>query len=206
MTHKDKEEIMKKFDLQFFAGDEEETEEKKEVKMLTEEEAKALAEKEADRRATKAIQTAKEKWEKEFQEKLAKEKELAQLSAEERKAKEFEEQQKQFEVERKTFVKEKLTLQAEKDMISKGLPSEFASLMIGSNAEETLSNINTFEQTFRKAVEQAVEEKIKGKTPKSGTTETEYNPFNKETFNLSEQGRLYRENPAEAERLRKVAK
>ena len=49
-----------------------------------------------------------------------------------------------------------------------------------------------------------IKEKSNGYTPKSGKVITN-NPFAKDTFNLTEQGRLFRDNPEEARRLASAA-
>ena len=49
-----------------------------------------------------------------------------------------------------------------------------------------------------------IKEKTNGYTPKGGKVITN-NPFAKDTFNLTEQGRLFRDNPEEARRLASAA-
>lgn len=53
-------------------------------KTYTEDEVKKMVQAEADRMTTKGLQTAREKWEAEQEQKLQQAKELAELSAEER--------------------------------------------------------------------------------------------------------------------------
>lgn len=176
-------------------------------KTYTEEEVKKMVQAEADRMTTKGLQTAREKWEAEQAEKLKQAKELAELSAEERAKKEFELERESFLKEKAEIIKERLTLQTEKDLISKGLPPDFASMLVAENPEVTLKNINMFEQKFRAALEVAIDERVKGRTPTKGVNDGDkvFNPWAKETFNLTEQGKILKEDPVLAERLRKSA-
>lgn len=178
---------------------------KTEVKTYTEDEVKKMVQAEADRMTTKGLQTAREKWEAEQAEKLKQAKELAELSAEERAKKEFELERESFLKEKAEIIKERLTLQTEKDLISKGLPPDFASMLVAENPEVTLKNINMFEQKFRAALEVAIDERVKGRTPTKGSNDGDkvFNPWAKETFNLTEQGKILKEDPVLAERLRK---
>jgi len=197
---------MIKFDLQLFADDQE-----KEPLQLTQEELDAKIQAETDRKVTKALETAKAKWEADYGERIKQERkeaeELAKLSEKERAEKERQKERELFEQERKQFERERLELQTIKILNERNIPSEFAPFVIADTNEGTLDRINQMEELFNKAIESAVDARLKGKTPKTGGTQsTETNPFDKATFNLSEQGRLYKENPQEAERLRALAK
>ncbi|MDD3001757.1 MAG: DUF4355 domain-containing protein [Candidatus Riflebacteria bacterium] len=201
-----------KMNLQLFAEGEAEPEVTSEPpieqpKTYTEDEVKKMVQAEADRMTTKGLQTAREKWEAEQEQKLQQAKELAELSAEERAKKEFELERESFLKEKAEIIKERLTLQTEKDLISKGLPPDFATMLVAENPEVTLKNINMFEQKFRAALEVAIDERVKGRTPTKGSNDgdKQFNPWAKESFNLTEQGKILKEDPVLAERLRKSA-
>lgn len=143
-------------------------------KTFTEDEVKAQVQAEADRRVSKALETAKVKWAEEEQAKVKQAEELAKLSEKERLAKELEIQRNEFEQEKSKFQRERLTLQTEKDLINKNLPPEFAELLVSENAEKTLEKINMFEASWQAAIERAIDDKVKGRTPtgnNSGSTE-----------------------------------
>ena len=160
-----------KMNLQLFAEDtttEAETTEVdavEQVKTYTEDEVKAQVQAETDRKVTKALETAKAKWLEEEQAKLKQAEELAKLSEKERAAKELEIKFAELEAEKSKFQKERLTLQTEKDLISKDMPPEFAPFVVADTAEQTLININTLQASWQAAIEKAIDDKVKGRTP-----------------------------------------
>jgi vacuolar-type H+-ATPase subunit I/STV1 len=136
-----------------------------EVKTYTEDEVKKLVQSEADRMFTQGSKKLREKWEQEQQEKIKQAEELAKLSEKERAAKELEIQRTEFEQEKSKFQRERLTLQTEKDLISKDMPAEFAPFVVADTAEQTLININTLQASWQAAIEKAIDDKVKGRTP-----------------------------------------
>nr|WP_205397287.1 DUF4355 domain-containing protein [Streptococcus lutetiensis] len=99
---------------------------------------------------------------------LKKEKDYAQLSQEEREQREFEDSKKAFAEEKAKFEHDKLVVQVEKDLVSKGLPVEFAEMFALGNAEESLKKVGEFEQVFNKAVAEAVKVSLRQKAPFTG--------------------------------------
>lgn len=157
-----------------------------EVKTFTQEEVDKLIQAETDRKTTKALQTAKEKWEEEYKAKLETEKseaeKLASMSAEERAKAEFESQRAEWEKEKAEFEKGKLKLEATKELSSEGLPVEFVDYVLADTAEQTQANIKMFKETWSKALDQMVSERLKGKTPSVGSTLPETSKLTKEEF------------------------
>ncbi|MGB3160385.1 MAG: DUF4355 domain-containing protein [Carnobacterium sp.] len=147
----------------------EELEKKEEAKTFTEEEVAKMVQAETDRKTTKALETAREKWEKEFKEKLEAEKseaeKLGAMTADERAKAEFEAERAQFELDRKTYQLEKLELQTVKELSAEGLPTSFSSYIMADKAEDISINIKNFKSKWEQALSDAVEEKLKGKTP-----------------------------------------
>lgn len=139
------------------------------VKTYTEEELQA----EADRRVSKALEKSRTKWELE-QEKLLSQKveeaeRLAKLSEEE-KNKELESLRiKDLEEREAELNKKVLELEAVKQLSSKNLPTNFSSIVMASTAEEVMENIKNVETLFKEEVQAAVEEKLKGNTPRTGS-------------------------------------
>ena len=132
---------------------------------------------EFDRRMTKGIQTAlkkkeeelKKQWELEQNEKLSEAEKLAGMS--EKQKQEY--QLKQIEKERDAYSAElnayKLKDQTKKIAEEKGLPLALIDLLDFRNikAEEVGTRIDTMLDTFNKAVEKAVNDKLKEATPQS---------------------------------------
>lgn len=135
------------------ATDKEQTKEK----LFTQEELDKIIEK----RLARALKKAEE-------EKIEAER-LAKMSEAERQQALFDKEKAKFEEERKQYQREKMELEVIKQMSSKGLPVEFSKYLIADDAETALNNIKTFEAEWQKAIEKAVNEKLKGSTPKTGS-------------------------------------
>jgi len=177
---------------------------------LTEEELQKKIESESDKKLDKALKTAREKWEKEFNEKLEKEKKeaerLAKLSEKERKEEELNKREEELNKRLAEIEKKELKTDAIAILNEKSLPAEFADLLLSENAEGTLENINKFEKSFNDAVAKKVKETLAGTPPKIKPNNSEVNPWSKEHYNLTEQGRLLKEDPEKAKLLMKQAK
>lgn len=141
---------------------------KSEVKTYTQEEFQA----ETEKLIAKAVAEAQGKWNTDFEVKLKEETEKAaqraKMSAEERAKAEFDEQVKNFNDEKAKYDAERLEFDCTKQLAANSLPVEFSKMLTGTTAEETKTNIENFKTAFTKAVEAAVEEKLKGKTPETG--------------------------------------
>lgn len=79
--------------------------------------------------------------------------------------------------EKKKYLAERLEFHAEKALSKEQLPISFAKLLCGESEEETMENIAVFKEEFTKAVETALSEKLKGKTPKTASAEIGFDPF-----------------------------
>lgn len=178
-----------------------EQEDKKENKTYTEEELQKLLQSETDRKVSKALETAKSKWQEEYEAKLEQEKseaeKLAKLSEQERQQLELDKMKQQFEEERKKFMREKLELQTVKELSSLGLPTDFANFVMADDAETIQSNIATFKTQFEQAIEKAVNERLQGTTPKTATKQAN-GGITKEQFrkmSIAEKTALFNEDP-----------
>ena len=142
-----------------------ETEEVEETKTYTEEELQKLLQSETDRRIT----SAQKKWEAEYMERLEAEtseaEKLASMSAEERAKSEFEKEKAEWLKEKSTFEKEKMKLEATKLLNSEGLPITFVDYVVGDTAENVQENIKVFKDEWTKSLDEAVTERLKGRTP-----------------------------------------
>lgn len=165
--------------LQLFAEQQEvdpqeQTEVVEEVKTFTEEEVQKMLQSEADKRVSEALKTARSKWEVEKEQEKEEAEKLASMSEAERQQAIMEQQKQEFERERALFQKEKLELQITKEMAEKNLPVQFAELLVTDNAETSLNNIKLFEESWKEALDLAVQEKLKSPSIKrSETTFTE---------------------------------
>ena len=180
-----------------------------EVKTYTEEEVQAMLQKETDRKTTKALETAKSKWEAEYQAKLETEKseaeKLAKMSEAERFEAELAKQKDAFESERAQFNREKLELQTVKELAAEGLPTEFSSYVLADSAETIKENIKTFKTKWQAEIEKAVDERLQGRTPKTAN-KPKGEVITKEQFSkmgYNERLNLFNSNPDLYEQLQK---
>ena len=58
-----------------------------------------------------------------------------------------------------------------------GLPVDFAKQLTGADADATKANVAAFKDAFSKAVEAAVTERMKGKTPPGASSPSAADPF-----------------------------
>ena len=181
-----------------------------EPKTYTEEELQAMLQKETDRKTTKALETAKSKWEAEYQAKLEVEKteaeKLAKMSEAERFNAELSKQKESFESERAQFNREKLELQTVKELSAEGLPTTFSSYVLADSAEIIKDNIKNFKSMWQAEIEKAVNERLQGKTPKTAN-KPNGDTVTKEQFNkmgYAERLSLFNANPDLYEQLKKI--
>lgn len=133
------------------------------------EEEKTFTQEELDEILQKRLSREKSKWEKEKEEAAKEAERLAKLSADER---EKELNQKRDEELAKTKAElERVYLEQDtvERLSDEGLPLIFKSFLMQENAEVTNENIKTFKAEFDKAVQDEVEKRLVGKTPKAST-------------------------------------
>ena len=125
------------------------------------------------KRIDDALAAAKSKWEKDYKRKAeAAKKEaerLSKLSDDERAKAELENSRKELEAKEQELKKKELKLEMVKVLSDRHIPVEFMDYLIAEDSESTMSRITTFEKAFKKAIENGVNEKLKGKAPKAGT-------------------------------------
>ena len=183
------------------------------VKMTKEEYQQALNS-EADKRVSQALKTSQAKWESEFKEKLeierAEAEKLAKLSESDKQKVIFEKQQSELEESKRSFQNERVKFEAVKIMTDKQVPISFIDILVSKDAETTMANIDNFKTNFDAAVQKAVEERFKsgGREPNNnqGSGHSGVNPWKSETFNLTKQGEILKQNPELAKSLMNNAK
>ena len=180
---------LKGLDLQLFAdsGDTTDVDNKgvdqpnnndnQEPKTYTQDEVDRLLQSEADKRVTEALKTARAKWEKEYKEKLEREKReaerLSKLSAEEREKELLKQKEQELAEKEKAIRMKELHLDTIEILAEEGLPVGFAEFLIKDDAETTNENIKKFKKEWQEALSKAVDERIKGKSPRLPETKLE---------------------------------
>ncbi len=173
---------------------------------LSTEEGKKLLQPRLDQHFTKGLETWKEKTLPSLLDEEIKKK----FPAETEEQKRLRKLEEELASERQARVKSELVNKATTLATQKGLPVELVSYFVGQDEDTTVSNITALENIWQQAIEKAVEQKFKdnGRTtpPGGGGGSGQKNPWKKETFNLTEQGRLLRENPELARQMMAQAK
>lgn len=147
-------------------------------KMYSEQELQS----ELEIRVNEALKKARDGWDKENALKIQSERDdaarMATMSADERARAEMEKRQKAFDLERNQYLSEKMEFEAARELSKQKLPLSFAKLLSGGDIDTTISNIESFKEEFLKAVEEALSERLKGKTPATGLPAAEItDPF-----------------------------
>lgn len=83
---------------------------------------------------------------------------------------------------------------------------ETLELVVKDDAEATKQSVEAFVAIINKKVQEGVKEALAGKSPKANTNPEQFkNPFSREHFNLTEQGRLKKEDPERYKILKALA-
>ena len=106
------------------------------------------------------------KWQKQKEEAEAEAERKAKLSEAEKLA----EERKEFEAMKKQFKYEQRVNSTSKVLASNNLPIEFADFLIGDSDEATTQRVDLFKNAFNEALEKAVNERLRGRTPKASTS------------------------------------
>ncbi|UZQ49851.1 DUF4355 domain-containing protein [Clostridium kluyveri] len=135
----------------------------------TQEELEKLLQSEADRRVTGALKTAQEKWEADYKTKLEAEKaeaeKLAKMTAQEKEKHLLEKQKLDIANKEREIALREMKLTKIDIFAEKKLPIKLVDYVQGKTAEEVKANIDTFEKEWRAAIDEAVNERLKGKSP-----------------------------------------
>ncbi len=173
---------------------------------LTTEEGKKILQPRLDQHFTKGLETWKEKTLPSLLDEEIKKKFPGETEDQKRMRKLEEELAK----EKNARIRSELVNKATNIATQKGLPIELVSYFVGQDEDSTVNNLTAVESIWQQNLEKAVEAKFKesGRTPPNtgGGGGGQINPWKKDTFNLTEQGRLIRENPELARQMMAQAK
>lgn len=130
------------------------------------------SQKELDRRITKALETARGKWEKEAADRETEAAKLAKMTAEQKAEHERQKREEALTKREAELNRRELRATAAQTLAEKGLPAGLLECLSYQDAESCQKSIENMENAFRAAVQQGVEERIKGKPP-TGTAPAE---------------------------------
>lgn len=176
-------------------GNENQEEQKQEVKTYTQEEVDALLQQETDRR----ISSAQKKWEKKSQEKVKEAEKLAKLSEQERFQYELEQREKAIAEKERQMALMENKAEASKALNERGISIALADFVVAEDADTMMENIKMLEDEFKKSVKAEVEKRLAGNSPKKnlgdskGMTREEFRKlsFAKQTELLNENPDIY---------------
>lgn len=174
--------------------------------VLEDNEIKIWFQSEKDRHFTKGLETWKAKTFPQLLEDEIK-KRYPEESEEQRQLREL---RAEIDKERRERLRESLKNKAKDLAIEKKLPPNLVDFFIGENEESTFSNLSKLEEIWNQSLQTVVNETFKqnGREPHK-TMSAQYsgkNPWKAETFNLTEQARIWKEDPQLAKKLQEQAK
>lgn len=158
---------------------------------------------EFDRRVTKALETAKNKWQQEaatqIEQARTEAEKLAKMTAEQKAQHEKEQLEKSLKDRETALTFRELRTEALNTLNEKGLPKELIESVNLSSAEACQKSLEGIEAAFRAAVQAGVEERLKGKTPTAGgETKATGDP---KTMNYQQRAELYAKDKATYKKL-----
>ena len=132
---------------------------------------------EFDRRVQKAVNTAvtnaQEKWQALTDDKLSEAEKLAKMTKEEKAQYMQKKKEKELSEREAAITRKELMAEARNTLACDGLPQELAEVLNYTDADACKKSMETVKTAFQKAVEAAVEEKLKGGKPPKKATETD---------------------------------
>lgn len=135
--------------------------------------AKTFSQEEVNKLISERLGKEKNKWEKDFQSKLEEQKseaeKLAAMNAEQKADHERQKRDKALSDREAEITRRELRATALETLAEKGLPKGLADILNYADADATQSSIDAVEKSFREAVEAAVNEKLKGNPPRTGS-------------------------------------
>lgn len=132
---------------------------------------------EFDRRVQKAVNTAvtnaQEKWQALTDDKLSEAEKLAKMTKEEKAQYMQQKKEKELSEREAAITRKELMAEARNTLAGDGLPQGLAEVLSYTDADACKKSMETVKAAFQKAVEAAVEEKLKGGKPPKKATETD---------------------------------
>ena len=115
----------------------------------------------------KMLNAERSKWEKEQREKEDQAKKLAKMNAEQKLEFEKSQLEKRIAELEAENTKREMTATARMMLQDKGvvIDDELLALLVNEDAEQTKQTVESFSELFKKSVEKAVQERLKGRTP-----------------------------------------
>ena len=144
---------------------------------------------EFDRRVQKAVNTAvtkaQEKWQALADDKLSEAEKLAKMTKEEKAQYMQQKREKELTDREAAITRKELMAEAKNTLASDGLPQELAEVLNYSGADTCKKSMEKVKEVFQRAVETAVEEKLKGgKPPKKASGGDAQKALEEQVYNI----------------------
>ena len=144
---------------------------------------------EFDRRVQKAVNTAvtkaQEKWQALADDKLSEAEKLAKMTKEEKAQYMQQKREKELTDREAAITRKELMAEAKNTLASDGLPQELAEVLDYSDADTCKKSMEKVKEVFQRAVETAVEEKLKGcKPPKKAPGGDAQKALEEQVYNI----------------------
>lgn len=144
---------------------------------------------EFDRRVQKAVNTAvtkaQEKWQALADDKLSEAEKLAKMTKEEKAQYMQQKREKELTDREAAITRKELMAEAKNTLASDGLPQELAEVLDYSDADTCNKSMEKVKEVFQRAVETAVEEKLKaGKPPKKAPGGDAQKALEEQVYNI----------------------
>ena len=144
---------------------------------------------EFDRRVQKAVNTAvtnaQEKWQALTDDKLSEAEKLAKMTKEEKAQYMQQKREKELTDREAAITRKELMAEAKNTLASDGLPQELAEVLNYSDADTCKKSMEKVKEVFQRAVETAVEEKLKGgKPPKKASGGDAQKALEEQVYNI----------------------
>lgn len=144
---------------------------------------------EFDRRVQKAVNTAvtkaQEKWQALADDKLSEAEKLAKMTKEEKAQYMQQKREKELTDREAAITRKELMAEAKNTLASDGLPQELAEVLDYSDADTCKKSMEKVKEVFQRAVETAVEEKLKGgKAPKKAPGGDAQKALEEQVYNI----------------------
>ncbi len=105
----------------------------------------------------------KAEWERKRNAEQSEAEKLASMSAEQREKYQFTKEKEAFAKEQADFARQQLTLQMGTELQKRGLSSDFASMIVGKDAQQSLNNLNALEAHIKSEIQKGLNGVMRGK-------------------------------------------
>lgn len=120
---------------------------------------------EFDRRVSKALNTAKTRWEQEQADSQDEAKKLAGMTKTQQERYQLDKDKAAFAQQQEAFAVQQLQVQMGSALQQRGLPASMAKWITGKDADTSMANLEEFETSYRAAVQSGINGVMRGKNP-----------------------------------------